>query len=196
MHMCRCPKKCKFILVSWPIYAAGPQAHYGFSRQPRHNPLICEVIANHYTVGFNSSDINTWPQRTARPTLPQSLAFYLSPTFYMSLEKRVIKSAEIAWARTSNAVRQNTCIPVHWDKQRHDERWEGSLLCIWQGKRDILAAPKHTRKGIPLRPGTLIFHSKGVFTHSHIAFLLILCPKIPCRKILRAKSDKALLHIS
>ncbi len=128
-----------------------PQGHYGCSRQPRHNPLICEVITNHYTVGFHSSDINTWPQRTARPTLPRLFLnhwlSYLSPTFYISLEKRVIKSAEIAWARTSDAVRQNMCIPVQWDKQRHDERWKGSLLCIWQGKRDILAAPKHTRKG-------------------------------------------------
>lgn len=64
---------------------------------------------------------------------------YRSPTFYTSLEKRVIKSAETAWARTSDAVRQNMCIPVQWDKQKHDERWKGSLQCIWQGKRDILA---------------------------------------------------------
>jgi len=35
-----------------------PRAHYCCSWQPRHNPLICEVIANDYTVGFRSSDSN------------------------------------------------------------------------------------------------------------------------------------------
>ncbi len=174
-----------------------PQAHYGFSRQPRHNPLICEVIANHYTVGFHSSDINTWPQRTALPTLPQSLAFYLSPTFYVSLEKRVIKSAEIAWAITSGCSQAEY---VHSCTVGYTEAWwkmeRKSALHLTRQKRHSRSSKAHTEGLFPLRPATLIFHSKGVFTHSHTAFLLILCPQIPCRKILRAKSDKALLHIS
>lgn len=168
-----------------------PQGHYGCSRQPRHNPLICEVITNHYTVGFHSSDINTWPQRTARPTLPclflNHWLSYLSPTFYMSLEKRVIKSVEIAWARTSDAVRQNMCIPVQWDKQRHDERWKGSLLCICKAKETFSQLQRTHGRVFPTapcqRPGYTHFPQQGCFYTFPYCVSTHLNPQIPCRKI-------------
>lgn len=63
-----CHSQCLFVWSgAWlhiePYRALGPLF---CSRQPWHNPLICEVIVNHYTVGFCSSDTNAWPQGTAR----------------------------------------------------------------------------------------------------------------------------------
>ncbi len=143
-----------------------PQAHYGFYRQPRHNLLICEVIANHYTVGFRSSDINTWPQRTARPTLPQSLAFYLSPTFYVSLEKRVIKSAEIAWARTSGCS-QAEC--VHSCTVGYTEAWwkmeRKSALHLTRQKRHSRSSKAHTEGLFPTAPGYSSVSIARAFLH-------------------------------
>lgn len=106
------------------------------STHPWLNPLIWEVSADHYTVACHYRNtpadlFSTQHKYAALGICLDATSFSLSPIsisllhfFYMNPERRVIKSAENAWAGTSDAVSQNVCTAVHWDEEGQDEMEE------------------------------------------------------------------------